>query len=102
MSMPSIALVRLRHVPLATWNTWGRLLLELLSMVPDTTSTSPLERVVTVGYQRPAFMAGRLVQVFENGSYREALGSPTLFAMCPPAKNRRPSARKACPVQKRS
>src|SRR4029450_1168873 len=58
--------------------------------------------VVTVGYQRPAFMTGAAAQVFENGLYRPAAGSPTPAPICPPAPKRRPSARKAWPLQKRS
>ena len=34
----------------------------LVSTVPETTSMSPLASVVTVGYQRPAFMSGRRLQ----------------------------------------
>ena len=54
--------MRLRHVPVATWNTWGSVLTPIVrSMSPETTRTSPLARTVVVGYQRPAFMSGKVV-----------------------------------------
>ena len=40
----------------------------VLSMLPDTTRASPFGSVVVVGYQRPAFMAGKAVHVFEIAS----------------------------------
>ena len=39
-----------------------------VSMLPENTSTSPLARVVEVGYQRPAFMSGTRVQASATGS----------------------------------
>jgi hypothetical protein len=40
----------------------------VLSMLPETTRASPLASVVAVGYQRPAFMAGYALQVFDTES----------------------------------
>src|SRR6267378_3986914 len=71
-------------------------------MPPETATTSPLASVVTVGYQRPAFMLGAGTQTLLAASYVLEFGSPTSLEMWPPAMNRRPSARNAWPLQKTS
>ena len=64
----SCAPVRSRHVLVAAWYTCGSGFTPMdMSIWPETTSASPLGSVVTVGYQRPAFMSGTGVQLFVAG-----------------------------------
>jgi hypothetical protein len=52
----------------AACQTWGTGLLPMVpSTLPLTTSTSPLDRTVVVGYQRPWFMSGWLCQELAAG-----------------------------------
>ena len=102
-SWASCALVRLRQVLVAAWYTWGSVFTpDVVSIWPETTNASPLASVVTVGYQRPAFMSGAAVQELVAVSYRLAFGRPTRSCTCPPARKMRWSARYAWPTQKMS
>src|SRR5207253_6115814 len=65
------------------------------------TRTSPVGSVVTLGYQRPAFMSGNRFHALAPGSKLAAVLSPVSLLMCPPATKRRPSGMKVCPLQKR-
>jgi hypothetical protein len=57
---------------------------------------------VVVGYQRPAFMLGKLLHVLAEGLYMLAFDRPTKSEMWPPATKSLPSARNEWPVQKMS
>src|SRR6476660_1344382 len=64
-------------------------------------STSPLPRVVVVGYHRPLAMSALDCHVLVLGLKSVVLGRPWLSVMCPPATKTRPSARSVWPEQKR-
>src|SRR6185295_10295718 len=81
-------------------HTCGRMLRPTArSTLPDTMSALPSASVVTVGYQRPAFMSGSRDHTFSTGSYRPADFRPTSLLICPPPTNSRPSASSVSPEQ---
>ncbi|SRR5229473_2436569 len=71
-----LALVKPRQVCVLSWNTCGNWLTLPGVELPDTTSVSPLPSAVFVGYQRPAFMLGRVRQTLAGDSYANAVARP--------------------------
>lgn len=74
----------------------------MYSSVPPSVTTSPLARVMVLGYQRPARMLAARPQVpLRKLKMLESL-DPWKSLWWPPDTIRLPSGRKACPLQKRS
>src|SRR6202011_3309558 len=71
---------------------------------PELTRMFPLPKVVAVGYQRANCIGAAEVQVFVTGSNRFAAVVPlnATTSNSPPTSKILPSARAACPEQKRS